>query len=60
MSARGCGWGYRVLEGYWRFIGVLANAEHPEHDNTHISIGGAFDPEIFDMNLANRALRGSE
>jgi len=48
------------VAGYSRFIEVLANAEHPEHDETLTWIGGAFDPESFDVNLANRALRGRE
>jgi len=43
--------------GYWRILEVLANAEHPDRDETLAWIGGAFDPECFDVNLVNRALR---
>ena len=46
--------------GYWRIVEVLANAEHPDRDETLAWIGGAFDPECFDVNLVNRALRGGE
>ncbi len=46
--------------GYWRILEVLANAGHPDRDETLAWIGGAFDPECFDVNLVNRALRGGE
>lgn len=45
--------------GYWRFLEVLGNAEHPDHHET-LSWIGAFEPDGFDVNLANRALRRCE
>ena len=46
--------------GYWRILEVLANAGHPDRDETLAWIGGAFDPESFDVDRANRRLRGVE
>jgi hypothetical protein len=42
---------------YSRILEALANAEHADHDETLTWIGGAFDPESFDVDRANRGLR---
>lgn len=43
--------------GYQDFLEAIANPDHEEHDSTLIWIGGAFDPEGFDINCVNRELR---
>jgi hypothetical protein len=43
--------------GYEDFLKALRNPEHEEHDETLTWIGGAFDPEGFDLNRINAALR---
>lgn len=43
--------------GYERFLEAIRDPRHEEHDETLIWIGGAFDPEGFDLNLVNRILR---
>ncbi len=45
------------IVGYGRFLEALADDTHPEHDEYLSWIGGAFDPERFDLAEANRRLR---
>jgi hypothetical protein len=45
--------------GYLEFLSAIQNPEHEEHDSMLTWIGGAFDPEGFDLNAINRALRYS-
>ena len=43
--------------GYAGFLEAIADPTHPEHDD-HLSwIGGAFDPDTFDIRKANSRLR---
>jgi hypothetical protein len=43
--------------GYEEFRAAIADPRHDEHDNYLAWVGGAFDPEGFDINSVNRALR---
>lgn len=43
--------------GYHDFLVTLADPSHEEHDSMLVWIGGAFDPEGFDINSVNRELR---
>ena len=43
--------------GYQDFVAAIANPEHEEHENLLVWVGGAFDPEGFDINSVNRGLR---
>lgn len=43
--------------GYMEFLAAIKNPKHPEHESLLIWIGGAFDPEGFDLNAINRTLR---
>ena len=43
--------------GYERFLEALGDDKHPEYDETLAMIGGYFDPEGFDCNRTNAALR---
>jgi Plasmid pRiA4b ORF-3-like protein len=43
--------------GYLEFLSAIQDPKHEEHDNMLTWIGGAFDPEGFDLNAINRALR---
>ena len=43
--------------GYEEFLAALKDPKHPEHDSMLTWIGGAFDPEGFDVNNINRTLR---
>jgi Plasmid pRiA4b ORF-3-like protein len=43
--------------GYMEFLDAIKNPKHPEHESMLIWIGGAFDPEGFDLNTINRTLR---
>lgn len=45
------------IQGYLEFLKAIGNAKHPEHEDMLIWIGGAFDPEGFDLNALNRTLR---
>jgi hypothetical protein len=42
--------------GYTSFLEAIADPEHPEHDELLEWVGGAFDPEQFDLAEANAAL----
>lgn len=43
--------------GYERLLNVLENEDDDEHDDTLQWLGGFFDPEGFDVNRTNLALR---
>ena len=43
--------------GYARFLDALHDPEHPEHEEMRDWIGGAFDPEGFDLDEVNVALQ---
>jgi Plasmid pRiA4b ORF-3-like protein len=44
--------------GYARLLESIADPRDPERDEFLTWLGGVFDPEGFDLNLTNRALRG--
>ena len=43
--------------GYASFLEALHDPEHPEHEEMLEWIGGAFDPEVFDLDEVNVALQ---
>ena len=43
--------------GYEEFLAAIKDPTHEEHDSMLTWIGGAFDPEGFDLNAINRTLR---
>jgi hypothetical protein len=43
--------------GYQNFLDAISNPRHEEHEDYLVWIGGAFDPEGFDINSVNRELR---
>jgi hypothetical protein len=43
--------------GYLEFLSAIKDPKHDEHESMLAWIGGAFDPEGFDLNAINRALR---
>lgn len=43
--------------GYAEFLSAIGNPKHEEHQSMLAWIGGAFDPEGFDLNAINRTLR---
>jgi hypothetical protein len=43
--------------GYEQFLAAIKDPKHEEHDSLLVWIGGAFDPEGFDLNAINRTLR---
>jgi Plasmid pRiA4b ORF-3-like protein len=45
------------LSGYAEFLEALDDPEHPEHDEYLTWVGGAFDPNRFDLQMVNRTLR---
>ena len=42
---------------YEEFLAAIKDPKHEEHDSMLTWIGGAFDPEGFDLNAINRTLR---
>lgn len=42
--------------GYENLLEALRDPDHPEHDELVRWVGGAFDPEAFDLDAVNRAL----
>jgi hypothetical protein len=42
---------------YQNFLEAIANPDHEEHESMLAWVGGAFDPEGFDINSVNRELR---
>ncbi len=45
------------VPGYCEFLSAIKDTKHEDHDSMLAWIGGAFDPEGFDLNTINRALR---
>jgi Plasmid pRiA4b ORF-3-like protein len=43
--------------GYLEFLSAIQDPKHDEHESMLTWIGGAFDPDGFDLNAINRALR---
>mgnify|MGYP002279009582 CR=1 FL=1 len=43
--------------GYEQFLAAIKDSAHEDHDSMLTWVGGAFDPEGFDLNAINRALR---
>jgi Plasmid pRiA4b ORF-3-like protein len=43
--------------GYEEFLRAINDPKHEEHDSMLVWVGGAFDPEGFDLNEINRTLR---
>ena len=43
--------------GYQTFLEAIKDPEHPEHDEYQEWIGGDFDPDAFDLDAINKALR---
>ncbi len=43
--------------GYYHFLKAIADPEHEEHDEYLEWVGGEFDPETFDLEEINQALR---
>lgn len=44
------------IGGFYEFLEAIGDPAHPEHDRMLAWAGGNFDPELFDLNQANRAL----
>jgi hypothetical protein len=42
--------------GYAHFLRAIHDPRHPEHEAMRESVGGAFDPEAFDIAAVNRAI----
>lgn len=45
------------VAGYAEFLDAIQNPDHPQHDEMLDWVGGRFDPESFDLEVINRALR---
>lgn len=45
------------VPGFQRFLQAMADPAHPEHDEYLTWFGGEFDPEEFDRQVVNEALR---
>jgi Plasmid pRiA4b ORF-3-like protein len=45
------------LPGYEEFLEAITDPNHEQHDEMLVWVGGAFDPEGFDINCVNRELR---
>jgi len=45
------------VTGYLEFLSAIQDPKHDEHESMLTWIGGAFDPEGFDLNAINRVLR---
>lgn len=43
--------------GYYDMLEILADKKHPEHEETLEWIGGGFDPNYFDIDETNEAMR---
>jgi hypothetical protein len=43
--------------GYEEFLSAIKDPKHEEHASMLVWIGGAFDPEGFDLNAINRTIR---
>lgn len=45
------------LFGYYANLKIIKDPQHPQHDEIVRWMGGGFDPEKFDLEAVNRALR---
>jgi len=45
------------VPGYQEFLAAIGDPNHEEHDSMLTWVGGAFDPDGFDLNAINRSLR---
>ena len=45
------------VSGYEEFLSAIHDQKHEDHESMLVWIGGAFDPEGFDLNEINRILR---
>ncbi|MDI6853866.1 MAG: plasmid pRiA4b ORF-3 family protein [Deltaproteobacteria bacterium] len=43
--------------GYYKFLEIMQNPEHPEHENMMEWVGGHFDPDEFDLDEINKLLK---
>lgn len=43
--------------GYYDFLDVIQNSDHPEHAEMLEWIGGSFDPEAFDLDAINQEVK---
>lgn len=43
--------------GYYMFLEAIQDPDHPEHEDYLEWVGGEFDPEAFDLDEVNEALR---
>ncbi len=48
------------ISGYEAFLHALDHRNHSEHKNILKWVGGAFDPEAFDLDRVNRRLRSAQ
>jgi hypothetical protein len=46
------------IGGYEAFLHAVAHCNHSEHKNMLRWVGGAFDPEAFELKRVNRLLQG--
>ncbi|MBB4226905.1 DNA-binding transcriptional MocR family regulator [Rhizobium mongolense] len=47
------------VSGYERFLEIIADREDPEYAETIRWCGGCFDPEWFDLSIADKDLRNA-
>ena len=47
------------VSGYEEFLTILANSKHPEHAETKRWCGGHFDPEWFDLAIAQKHVQNA-
>jgi len=47
-------------EGYQTFLEAIRNKKHPQHKELLTWIGSSFNPEFFDLDAVNTALRSSD
>ncbi|MBI3979819.1 MAG: plasmid pRiA4b ORF-3 family protein [Chloroflexi bacterium] len=45
------------IYGYAEFLEAIRDPEHPDHDEMLEWVGGAFDPEAYDLARVNRELK---
>jgi len=45
------------MMGYFMFLEIIADPTHPEHEDYRDWLGRDFDPEKFDLEMVNNALR---
>lgn len=45
------------IPGYYDFLSIITNPKHPKYGNMREWAGEDFDPEVFDLQKTNKALR---